>query len=183
MGLKQLYIDIRTQLLSLVDGNSNPLIKFCQVWNNQVTYNNDGQHYNYPMPCVFIEMASPITIEQMGDGYQLYNIVIRLHIVHEFYNSIDGNGIEEQDLSIFDLKDAVYIGMQKYEPNGAVQFVRTSETQDYEHTNVYHMIQEYTTNYVDNTREEPVGFIDINDPPIVDTTLSFNINPTYLHIP
>jgi len=154
--VKQLYIDIRTKVLTLLNGIV-PAFNFVQVWNNQLETDGENKMYSFAYPALFVEIVSPGQIIQLGNGVQHYEpLIVRLHILQEFYNATDGNGILEQDLTIFDLRQIVYEGMQGWEPDNCVAWVRTGETQDTNHSNVYHFIQEYTTSYVDSTMERPV---------------------------
>ena len=180
--LSQLYTDVRTRLLSQVDGGGHPYIKFCQVWNNQMGGRDADQKdmYAFPLPAVFLEINSPDSIEQLGNGAQLQVLTLRVHIFHEFYNNTDTtNGMMEQDLAIFALRDVVYGALQKYEPSGAVAMVRIAEMQDYDHDNVYHFIQEYQTNYIDNSRVEPIGYIEVTGTGV--GTIDVTATPTYIH--
>lgn len=144
---------------------SDPLVMFCQMWNDQTKEDEAGDIYSFPKPAVFIEIVSPSPIEQLGKGFQIYSdLVVKLHIVHVFLNATDGNGMMEQDLTILDLKQSVYKIMQLYKPTGAVEMVRVSETQQYNHKNIYEFIQEYKTNLVDGVTESPREMI-IKPPP------------------
>lgn len=144
----------------LLNIEGTQLIQFCQVWNNQTTFEAEGTHYNYPKPAVFVEFANLEDIEQLGNGNQIYNdMIIRLHIVQDFYNATDGLGVEEQNLTIFDLTQKVFAGLNKFEPSGAVALVRVAEQHKSDHTNIYEFIQDYRTNLVDLTTDEPSGFI------------------------
>lgn len=135
-------------------------VKFCQVWNNQTTFEAEGQMYDYPKPAVFIEFANLEDIQQLGNGNQIYNdILVRLHIVQEFYNATDGLGIEEQNLTIFDLTQAIFKGLNRFEPTGAAAMVRTAEGHKSDHNNIYEFIQDYKTNLIDLSLDAPVGFV------------------------
>lgn len=154
------------------------VVKFCQVWNNQTRDEADGKMYDYPKPAVFVEFANLEDIEQLGNGNQIYNdMTVRLHVVQDFYNATDGNGIEEQNLTIFDLTQQVYRALNKFEPTGAAAMVRTGEQQQSDHTNIYEFIQDYKTNLIDLSIDEPVGFI--IKPPTTDYHLDiYGTDPT-----
>lgn len=155
--MRALFTAIKTQLLDNVTG-----IQHAQLWNNQVEMNEDGKHYSFPMPAVFVEFVVE-GIKTLGDGYQLYDpLIVRLHIVHQMLDA--GDGTMEQNLDVLDFKQDVYTCMHKFEPDGAVSFVRAGEEQDTDHGNVYHYIQSYNTNYIDAERAEPVNGIDSSSP-------------------
>jgi len=168
------------------------VVKFCQIWNNQTRDESEGKMYDYPKPAVFVEFTNLEDIQQLGNGNQIYNdMSVRLHVVQDFYNATDGNGIEEQNLTIFDLTQQIYRALNKFEPTGAAALVRTGEQQQSDHTNIYEFVQDYRTNLIDLTNDEPVSFI-IKPPVtdyegIVDTTdptpdLQFTTNETFAGI-
>lgn len=155
--MKQLFLDIEAKLKSDL-----PNIKFINPWNNQVDLIQDGKIYSFPLPAIFIGFAAPSEIKQLGNGNQIYDpLVIEVHIVQEFYHDAENM---ERNLDIFDLRTLVYQTLQNFEPDGCVQFIRFEEEQDVNHTNVYHFIQRYRTNYVDSTLNQPVNGIDTTPP-------------------
>lgn len=130
-----------------------PGIKFQRMWNDQLNQDEKGEGYTFPCPAVFPELLSPNPAKQLGDGVQLFDpLVIRLHILHVQLDS--GDGTMEQNLDAWDFAQEVYKKMQRFEPDGAVAFVRTSEERDYSHKAIYHLIQDYTTNYIDSAVQE-----------------------------
>lgn len=130
-----------------------PGIKFQRAWNDQLNEDEQGKQYSFPSPAVFVEFLTPNEIKQLGDGIQLYDpLTVRLHILHWQLDA--GDGTMEQNLDAWDFAQEVYKKMQKFEPDGAVAFVRSSEERDYDHKGIYHLIQDYKTNYIDSTVQE-----------------------------
>lgn len=169
--MKALYLAIKERIESLA-----PAVKFIHVFNNQFELTENGQIYSFPFPCVFIEFQNDQPVQQLGNGIQIYQpLIIRVHIGHNQYDAADGT--MEQDLNVFDLKQQVFSALQKFEPAGAVMFIRTNETQDTNHTNIYHFIQEYTTSYVDQQQAEPVGGITADPPFELDLTMKYDPAP------
>jgi hypothetical protein len=147
--MKALYNAIVAQIQAVV-----PTVLFVRMFNDQFNQTEEGSIYEIPYPFVLIEFDDAQEIHQLGGGYQLYDpVTVRLHIGH--VQIISAN--QEENLSVFDLKDQIFQAMQKFEPAGAVAFVRTSETRDYQHTNIYHFIQEYKTNYIEALMAEPIN--------------------------
>lgn len=166
--MNQLFNDIKARLQTKV-----PELKFIQMYNNQFLQIEDGTVYAFPFPCVFIEFVNENEIKQLGGGYQIYDpLTIRVHIGQDYYDATDGTF--EQNLAIFDLRTKVFRALQKFEPTGAVQFIRYSESQDYQHTNVYHYIQDYKTNYIEQAMKEPVDGIETTPPTDLDLTVNYN---------
>jgi hypothetical protein len=173
--VKQLFLAIKGQLETEV-----PSIQFIQMYNRQFDLIDQGEGgsliYSFPFPCVFVEFVSPSPIKQLGGGYQIYDpLLVNIHIGHELYDA--GDGSMEQNLDVFDLRTLVYKALQKFEPSGAVAFMRTEETQDTNHKAIYHFIQEYTTNYIDNGMAEPVGGVTKDPPTDLDLTVGYNPSP------
>jgi hypothetical protein len=161
--------------------SAKPQIKYCNIYNNQYGLEVQGKTYDFLKPAVFIEMQNMSDIQQLGTGKQIYNeLVIRLHVVHEFYNSTDGNGDQEQNLPIFELKQNIYATIDLLVPDGSVGFVRINEIQNYDHENLYIYMQDYRTNFIDGSRERPIGFILKTPPTDLITSVTYE-TPPYIH--
>ena len=167
--MKQLFLDIKQQLETLPD------LQMVRLYNgqDQQIYNDseENQLYAIPLPAAFIEFVNDQQVTRLGVGHQLYDpLIIRIHILHQQLDA--GDGTMEQDLEVFDLAQKVFSVMQNFHPEKTIPFVRISETRDYEHRNVYHFMQDYTTNYVDSQEAEPQHGSIVDAPPIiVDTTI------------
>lgn len=123
-----------------------PELKLVTIWNNQFSYMDDGEIYSFPMPCAFVEVNAD-NFEQLGNNFQASDINIKIHIGQDFYN---GSNIDE-NLTIFVLRDLVVKKLSRFKPTTACDLVKTSEKQDFQHTNVYHYEIDFKTHYVDNT--------------------------------
>jgi len=123
-----------------------PELKLVTIWNNQFSYMDDGEIYSFPMPCAFVEVNAD-NFEQLGNNFQASDINIKIHIGQDFYN---GSNIDE-NLTIFVLRDLVVKKLSRFKPTTAGDLVKTSEKQDFQHTNVYHYEIDFKTHYVDNT--------------------------------
>lgn len=181
-GVWLLMKELKTLASTLVGDDSTPLFKHIRVWNNQLELEraDPNNQLSYPKPALFIELANTSDIQQMGAGAQIYNdLRVRLHIIHEHYNEYTNGNIFDEDVKVFDIAQQLYYAINKYEPSGAVAMVRINEELDFNHDNLYHLVQEYATNLVDLTREEPLNFVPAPSPLAID--LSLNINPTFIH--
>jgi hypothetical protein len=152
----EVFLAIKTR----IEGNV-PDFNFIHVWNNYAeklksTDENGAPVYGINHPSLFVEFQAPNDVEQLGGGVQIYDpLIVRVHILH---NEIDAtNGDMDQNLNVFALKQKVFQALQGFEPDGCVAFVRISEEQDYDHTNLYHFIQTYQTNFVDTSMMNPVN--------------------------
>ncbi|MGI9117010.1 MAG: hypothetical protein ACR2JV_05180 [Gaiellales bacterium] len=181
-GVWLLMKELKTLALSLIGNDNTPLFKHVRVWNNQLELErtDPNNQLSYPKPALFIELANTSDIQQMGAGAQIYNeLRVRFHIIHEHYNEYTDGNIFDEDVKVFEIAQRLFYAVSKYEPNGAVAMVRVNEELDFNHDNLYHFVQEYATNLVDLSREEPLNFVPAPTPLAID--LSLNINPTFIH--
>lgn len=132
--------EILTQLRTISE------LKLVTIWNNQFEYIENGEIYSFPLPCVFVEVSAD-SFEQLGNGYQATDINIKIHIGQDFYN---GANIDE-NLTIFVLRDLVVKKLSLFKPTTSGAFVKISEKQDFQHSNVYHYEIDFKTHYIDNT--------------------------------
>ena len=181
-GVWLLMKELKTLALSLIGNDNTPLFKHVRVWNNQLELErtDPNNQLSYPKPALFIELANTNDIQQMGAGAQIYNeLRVRFHIIHEHYNEYTDGNIFDEDVKVFEIAQRLFYAVSKYEPNGAVAMVRVNEELDFNHDNLYHFVQEYATNLIDLSREEPLNFVPAPTPLAID--LSLNINPTFIH--
>lgn len=141
------FIEAVLTQLKTVPGN-----KYAKAWNDQLNLEEKQTGAEFLMPSTLVEFVNPQEVKQLGDNVQLYDpLIVRIHILHWQIDSGDGN--MEQNLDAWDFAQEVFKKMQKFEPDGAVAFVRSSEERDYGHKGVYHLIQDYKTNYIDSTNQ------------------------------
>lgn len=141
-GIKQPILDILTKLSEIPD------FLFIRIWNNQIQAKRDGRHYDYPTPAAFVEVINDPVYEQLGLGFQSSDVGFRVHIEHTYYDAQDGTF--EQDLPVFDLRDKVVAKLSLFEPTACGPLTRVSETQDYDHDNIYHYIIDFTCSFIDS---------------------------------
>lgn len=122
------------------------------IWNNQIVRMKNLTEYAINNPSAYIEISTP-DFHQLGEEYQGIDIDMNIHIISNELDSGDGD-IDNQ-MSIFGLRDAVVRAFSLYEASMGGFMVKTSETQDYNHTNLYHYIIQYKMHYIDDTAVEP----------------------------
>lgn len=145
--------EILTRLRLIVD------FQFVAIWNNQFEYLQDGGEYVFPMPCVFVEVQNENN-QDLGCNYQGQDINIIFHIGQDFYNGSQ----MEQNFTIFELRDLLVKSISNFKPTTASKMVKTSELQDFNHSNVYHYAISYKTHWIDNTavNEETLSTAPLN---------------------
>jgi hypothetical protein len=178
--MKKFFLSLRDLLVSIPDANDSalPMIKAIRKWNNQVEWLMDekGARLNlFEMPAVFIAFKFG-KITQLGNGVQLYeNFTFELHILK--WSLDTGKGTFEDDLDIFDLKELIYLKVNKFQPglqlaendpnySETSACIRIAEQEDNRHYGVYHFIQTYQTTFTDLQRAEPYLGVDGPVPPL-----------------
>src|SRR6185312_6140979 len=131
-GILQPIQDVLNRLatLQVVNGDGQTTNLYARVWNQQVKFEHEGKSYNFPKPAAFLEVINEAKYNELGIGFQSCDIGFRVHLVHEYYNL---DGMFEQDLTIFALRDAVVALLSHYQPTACGPIVRTGETQEYDH--------------------------------------------------
>lgn len=137
---------------------SEKLLKTIRLWNNQIKNEDDAQYADFAKPACFVEFSN-IIVQTLGGGQsQIYdNLLIILHLCHEFYDAQDGTF--EQDLPVFEIKQRIYAALQRQKNTMAVILNRDSEEMDYDHDNIIHYKMNFKANQIDDTVLIPDGYI------------------------
>jgi len=112
------------------------------IWNNQFQYIQDGSINLFTFPSAFVEIQAGNT-QDIGGSYQGSDIEVVIHIGQDFY--------PENNNSIFDLRDYVIKSLSHFKPTTGSLFKKINESQDFEHSNVYHYKITYKTHWIDPT--------------------------------
>lgn len=164
--MKQLYLDIIAKLRA---GLTTTAVPHIDVWNDQVNSIEQQKIYSFATPAVFVELFNTNDIQRLGGGYTIYNnLRVRIHVVDQKLDA--GDGTQERNLTVFDLKQTVFSVLDNYEPDRAGMFHRGSEDEDKSHTNIYHFMQEYMTNLVDTFRKLPIDGVTKAPPTVLELT-------------
>lgn len=149
-GIRQPIQDILNRLttLQVVNPSGQTMNLSPRIWNNQLSQEKEGKTYDYLKPSCFLEVINNVQYQELGQGFQSADVGWKIHLVHEFMDAQDGT--MEQDLAVFDLRDQIVALLSLYEPTACGPMVRTSEGQDYEHTNLYHYVIDFVCNFTDS---------------------------------
>ena len=148
-GIKQPIQDLLTLLstVNVVNQDGNATTLYTRIWNNQLKDEEQGKLYAYAKPAAFVEVINNAQFEEIGIGFQSCDIGFRVHLIHEYYNS---EVTFEQDLTIFDLRDSIVATLSHVQLTACGPLVKTAETQDYTHDNLYHYIIDFICNFTDS---------------------------------
>lgn len=138
-SLKQAILSIMAHLEST--------IPYIRIWNGQVKEEEDGKLYDFPKPALFIEARSSNQFQPLGGGFSQSDITFIFHLVHEQFDAQDGTF--EQNLAVYDLKSSVNALLTNFKPEQCSGLMKTGESQDYNHTNIYHYQLEYICGLID----------------------------------
>ena len=157
-GIKAVVQDLLAKL-NTVEG-----VKYVRVWNNQLDdlMNKEQDVESFPLPAAFLEVEMPNNYLPLPYGISASDIVFKVHLLHEHYDSEDGT--MGQNLSVFDLRDGIIIKLTNYEPVSCGALMKIQEQQDSEHANVYHYIISFTCHFIDDTADARKNLI-TKDPP------------------
>lgn len=140
-----------------------------RVWNNQVEYMKSGELQAVPMPACFVEWLFGQG-GNMGQNYNGNDITLRIHVVHQHYNT---EGSFEQDLVIFDLRDLVVALLNRWKCIHLSPLLKINEEQDFTHDNVYHYIIDFTSHFVGSIDDAISAPLIVSVPPL---TLTVNMS-------
>lgn len=181
-GIVQPIKDILAALTTInvinQDGYSVPL--YTRVWNNQIKSEEEGKLYDFPKPAAFVEIVSPITYIEAGMNFLNTDININVHLVHEYYNL---DGTYEQDLVIYNLRDAVIRLLNSFTPTACSNMTCNGERMNYDHDNLYHYILSFDCNYMDSKGSpwDPGAgiYIDSVPPTVLQMNVAITTTPIF----
>lgn len=149
-GLKPAIQDVLTRLNDITDENGITLLPTVRIWNNQVAHLRRGEYPVFGTPAAFVEVTNDTSYQQLGGpGIQAAEIRFSIHILHEWYDAQDGTF--EDDLAVFDVRDHIVSALSYFLPEGCNEMMRTAETVDNDHDNLYHLVIHFITNLIDTT--------------------------------
>ena len=120
-------------------------LQFVTVWNNQFEYMENGESYLFSMPCGFVQIESDSNSD-IGGNFQGSDLEITIHLGQ---NVLNGDLMDE-NLTIFDLRDLVIKSMATFKPTKTGLMTKVLESQNFDHTNIYHYQIKYKTHFIDD---------------------------------
>jgi hypothetical protein len=108
-------------------------LKYVALWNNQFEREDVNVPFNYP--CCFIEFANADYIENL-QGQQQGTLSIALHLGFESYKT--------EDTAVLQLKQDLNALVHNWSTPYNSRFLRRSEIQSVDHTNIQEFIITYT---------------------------------------
>jgi hypothetical protein len=152
------------------------LFQLVRVWNNQVAREAAGEGYTFEKPAGFLEMQMP-EAQQLLENVTISEVIWRLHLVDVELDAGDDTGMD-QNLSVFGYRDQAKQTMVGFQPTNCSTLFFTGETQDYDHTGVYHYILEFKSSFTDTkgSRLDPDQTKEIYTGPPTNAELNIQFN-------
>ena len=139
---KQLYLDIKEHLMTVLTADNKPLFAHFDLWNRQVDFLE--QETPFATPALFVEFDT-MQWRTIGQRTQECNPIIRLHIVTEWFSGTDHlSPIESRALDFLDLSDLVVARMQAFRTDYMNSWMRTASITNHDHERYVDSVEEYT---------------------------------------
>lgn len=173
-GIKAPITDIVNKLKTLSwpnnSGDSPPI--YSAVWNNQFKLLAEGESYMFPLPAAFVETILPNNYTQLAYGITESDVTFRIHLGLEQIDA--GDGTMDQNLSIFDFRNAIIALLTDFEPTACSMLMKTSESQEYNHNNLYHYTIDFICSFIDDRGSK---YPTLQSTPPTDPQITVGYNP------
>jgi len=144
---RQLYLDIKNCLKSVLKPDKTQMFEHFDLWNQQVDFLE--QETPFKFPAIFVEFL-PIVWNKMGYNKQNADISLRVHIVSRWHsNSADYNPQEYDALEYLELADIVNNALTNFATTSGNRFMRTRSEINHNHETILDSIEEFTCNVID----------------------------------
>ena len=152
-----IYNDLKQRISTLA------ALKYVALWNNQFERENVNVPFGYP--CCFIEFADTSYVDDLNLR-QRGTLQINIHLGFESYKT--------EDTDILQLKQDLNELIHGWSTPNNTKFLRRSETQNFDHTNIQDYIISYQVTGLDVTSvnlptvDATVSTLILNVDPIID---------------
>lgn len=152
--LKQFYNSIIERLNSITvaspsGGDPKPLFAQTGYWNEQWAY--EAQNSPLRFPCCFVEFAS-MPMESIGNKVQQSTAIVKIHL--------GSRSLNEDDISHFDIIEAVNYWISGFQGTGFSTFTRTAIEIDHNHDALVTHSITYRVRIQDDTAKRPLLRVD-----------------------
>jgi hypothetical protein len=154
-----IYNDLKQRISTLA------ALKYVALWNNQFEREDVNVPFGYP--CCFIEFADTSYVDDLNLR-QRGTLQINIHLGFESYKT--------EDTDILQLKQDLNELIHGWSTPNNTKFLRRSETQNFDHTNIQDYIISYQVTGLDITSvnlptvDADVNTLVLNVAPIIDNT-------------
>jgi hypothetical protein len=149
MSIKPALGELLTKLSTVdtVNGDGAATKLHARMYNKQPEREAENSEYAYPKPAAFVEVEYGEPLHS-GFGCMGYDLVIRLLIIQEHYNT---EGSFDQELSLQDLIDTIHRKVNLLKLTDCTCLQQSGRKIDVDHDNVLNTVMEYRCHYLDTT--------------------------------
>ena len=143
---KELYVKIAEALLSLKGEDDEQLVKYVNMWNQNVEFIDEESPWE--RPAVFVEFM-PIDWQRIKDGSRMVCHAcsqLKLHIVTDFkgeYGASDVENIPTTELEQFDLPDKIARAMVCLNGDHFGNVMLLESTSNHNHSEIVEVVDTY----------------------------------------
>lgn len=141
---KELYLAAAHELLSMTDENDEQLVKYVNMWNQNVDFIDEEEPWE--RPAVFLEIL-PIAWERTKTAGLLHaNAQLKLHIVTDYkgdYGATDVDNIPTDSLEQFDLPEKIAKRMIGLRGEGFCNMCLVESTTNHNHEEIVEVVDTY----------------------------------------
>ena len=141
---KELYLAAAHELLSMTDENDEQLVKYVNMWNQNVDFIDEEEPWE--RPAVFLEIL-PIAWERTKTAGLLHaNVQLKLHIVTDYkgdYGATDVDNIPTDSLEQFDLPEKIAKRMIGLRGEGFCNMCLVESTTNHNHEEIVEVVDTY----------------------------------------
>lgn len=139
--MKEVFISILERLKSL------KVFRRIAIFNNHVDRLRAGTYY-YDTPACFVEIKQK-NVRPLQNGISSWDMIIRFHIVHTELDA--GDGSMDQNLHVFAYRNLIRKNFVQFFAPQTSSFMADGDEQQFNHTNVYHYIQNFKCHFIDKS--------------------------------
>ncbi len=140
---KQLFLDLQAKILAIQNENKEPLIKFFNLWHNQINFIEQP----FDTPAVFIEF-DPLNYQTIaGSKDTLIELNFSLHVVSKYYpvtHSTAPADIQAQNLTFLDVAELLHSSLHQSRLPNSATIIHKSTSFDYSYSDYIQSIEHYT---------------------------------------
>lgn len=146
---KQLYLDIKNALKSILDTEGQQVFQHFDLWNQQVEFLEQETPFN--CPAIFIEFV-PIQWNQLGQNKQDAELQVKIHIVTEWWaQTHDSSPVADEMLNYLDLPDVVVRKLNNFATSLGNKFMRIRSEINHNHERRLDSIEVFKCQVIDTS--------------------------------
>lgn len=140
---KQLFLDLQEKLLAIKNANGEPLVKFFNLWHNQINFTEQP----FSTPAVFVEFE-PFSYKTIpGSKDTLIELNFSLHIISRYYpltHSTAPIDIQNQNLDFLQAAELIHSALHLSRLPNSATIIHKSASFDYSYSDYIQSLERYT---------------------------------------